>query len=60
MQFIPYELEEEFTSRDFARAAHINVQLAQTVLNILYHVGVITRTGKKGNQYLYEVMEINR
>ena len=59
MQFIPYELEEEFTSRDFARAAHINVQLAQTVLNILYHVGVITRTGKKGNQYLYEVLENN-
>ena len=60
MQFIPYELEEEFTSRDFARAAHINVQLAQTVLNILYHVGVITRTGKKGNQYLYEVLEVKR
>ena len=59
MQFIPYELEDEFTSRDFARAAHINVQLAQTVLNILYHVGVITRTGKKGNQYLYEVLENN-
>ncbi len=59
MQFIPYELKEEFTSRDFARAAHINVQLAQTVLNILYHVGVITRTGKKGNQYLYEVLENN-
>lgn len=60
MQFIPYELEDEFTSRDFARAAHINVQLAQTVLNILYHVGVITRTGKKGNQYLYEVLEVKR
>lgn len=57
MQFVPYELEGGFTSREFAGAAHINVQLAQTVLNILYHVGIVTRVGKKGNQYVYEVME---
>ncbi|MGN0167805.1 MAG: hypothetical protein ACI4AB_07175 [Acetatifactor sp.] len=57
MQFVPFELEGEFTSGEFARAAHIKVQLAQTVLNILYHVGVVTRVGKKGNLYLYEVLE---
>lgn len=57
MQFVPYELEGEFTSKEFARAVHIKVQLAQTVLNILYHVGIVTRVGKKGNQYVYEVME---
>lgn len=57
MQFVPIELEDEFTSKEFARAAHINVSLAQVVLNILYHVGILTRVGKKGSMYLYEVLE---
>lgn len=57
MQFVPIELENEFTSREFACAAHINVSLAQVVLNILYHVGILTRVGKKGSMYLYEVLE---
>lgn len=57
MQFVPYELEGEFTSGGFARAAHISVPLAQTVLNILYYMGTVTRTGKKGNQYLYTVLD---
>ena len=56
MQFVPYELESEFTSKEFAKAAHIPVSLAQNVLNILYHVGTVTRVGKKGQQYLYAVM----
>ncbi len=57
MQFVPCELEDEFTSGEFAKAAHISVSLAQNVLNILYHVGTVTRVGKKGNQYLYAVLE---
>ncbi len=57
MQFVPYELKDEFTSKEFAKAAHIPVALAQTVLNILYHVGTVTRTGKKGQQYLYTVLD---
>ena len=56
MQFVPYDLEEEFTSKEFAKAAHIPVKLAQTVLNILYHIGTVTRTGKKGREYLYTVL----
>lgn len=56
MQFVPFELENEFTSKEFAKAAHIPVSLAQNVLNILYHVGTVTRVGKKGQQYLYAVM----
>ena len=57
MQFVPYELEGEFTSKVFAKAAHISVSLAQTVLNILYYVGTVTRTGKRGNQILYTVLD---
>lgn len=57
MQFVPYELEEEFTSKEFAKAAHIHVSLAQIVLNILYHVGTVTRVGKRGSMYLYAVLD---
>lgn len=56
MQFVPYDLEEEFTSKEFAKTAHIPVRLAQTVLNILYDLGTVTRTGKKGREYLYTVL----
>lgn len=55
MQFVPYELPEQFTTKDFAKAAHITTALAQTTLNILYHVGVVERVGKQGKAYLYEV-----
>lgn len=58
MQFVPYDLEEPFTTKDFAKSAHIPTALSQTVLNILYHVGIVERTGKKGNLYLYEVVDI--
>ncbi len=57
MQLIPYEIPEQFTTKDFAKAAHIPVKLAQTVLNILFHVGIVNRVGKKGNLYLYEVID---
>lgn len=56
MQFVPYELPEQFTTKDFAKAAHIPVALAQTTIHILHHVGVVERVGKKGNAYLYEVV----
>jgi len=57
MQFVPYELEEFFTTKEFSRAAHINRNLSGVVINLLYHVGVIERTGKKGRFYLYHVKQ---
>lgn len=57
MQFVPYELEDEFTVKDFGKAAHIPVSLAGITVNILYYIGVIDRTGKKGNAYLYMIHE---
>ncbi len=58
MQFVPLELEDSFTSREFAKAAHIPVHLAQTVLNILHYMGTVERVGKKGNMYLYDVRDV--
>ena len=57
MQFVPDTLEDEFTSAEFAKAAHINRTLAQTTLNILTHVGCVQRVGKQGNAFCYKVNE---
>ncbi len=54
LQFVPASLEEAFTTRDFAKEAHISQGLAGTVLNILNYAEVIERVGKKGNYYLYQ------
>jgi len=59
MQFVPYELEGNFTTKEFAKAVRISPTLSQVVLNILYHVGTVERVGKKGNAYLYQVVEGN-
>ena len=55
MQFVPYDLEEPFTSKSFGKEAHIPRSLAQTVLNILDYMEVVERVGKEGNAYLYQV-----
>lgn len=57
MQFVPPDLEEPFTSDQFAKAAHISRRLSQTVLNILTHVECVERIGRNGNSILYSVKE---
>lgn len=54
-KLVPEETPEEFDSREFAKAAHIPLKLAQTALNILYDTGAVDRVGKRGNAYLYKV-----
>ncbi len=56
VQVIPYELEEPFTVREFAKAAHIHRDLAQMTLHILFHMELVARPGKKGREYLYKVL----
>ena len=55
IQVIPYELDEQFTAKEFAAAAHIHRDFAQLTLHILYHMKLVKRVGKKGREYLYEV-----
>jgi len=57
IQFIPYNLEENFTSKSFGKAAHISQKLATVVLNILDYMEVVERIGKDGKYYIYRVME---
>lgn len=58
MQFIPYDIKEPFTTKDFAKSAKIPVHLAQTVLLILYDLKIVERIGKQGNLYLYHICEL--
>lgn len=55
LQFVPYELEEPFTSKEFARAAHIQEDTAGLTLNLFQYLGVIERIGKRGRAYEYRV-----
>ncbi len=55
MQFVPFDLPEPFTSRQFAQCAKIPMRLANVVLLILTDLSVVTRVGKQGNCYLYEL-----
>lgn len=52
-KLVPEGLPDEFGSMEFAAAAHISRRLAQVALNILYELGTVERTGKKGNAWLY-------
>lgn len=55
MQFVPFDLPEPFTSREFVKCAKIPMRLANVVLLILTDLSVVTRVGKQGNCYLYEL-----
>ncbi len=57
IQLIPYDLEEPFTVKEFAKAVHIHRDLAQVTLHVLYHMNLLIRPGKRGREYLYEVAE---
>jgi len=54
LKFIPNELDIQFTTKDYAKTAKINLRTSQTALNILHHIGVVERVGKQGNMHVYE------
>ena len=47
-------LNEQFTSKDFALSAKINLKMAQIALNILKYLGLITVVGKDKNSIIYK------
>ena len=57
-QFLPPNLPTPFTSADLKSLAHISLDLSVVTLNILTHVGLVRRIGKKGKSYLYECNRI--
>lgn len=57
MQMVPIELTETFCSKDYAKASHLSIGMAQTALNILTYTGTVKRIGKRGNEILYNINE---
>ncbi len=57
-RLVPETLSNPFTSRDFKKASGLSLGNAQTALNILHYLGLVERTGKKGNSYLYERISV--
>lgn len=53
--FVPANLTEPFTTKEFAKAAHIPLRLAGTVINILKYMDVIRFVGKEGRSYRYVI-----
>ena len=54
--FIPEGLDEDYTSSDFASAAHISLKTAQTLLNLLTYLGVVERISKRSNSFVYRTV----
>ena len=52
-QLLPSDLPDEFTSTDLKQKLRCNKALAGVMLNILAHIGVVQKTGKKGNNIVY-------
>ena len=50
---IPEALGDEFTSKDYKKASGLSMGASNIAVNILNHIGCITRIGKKGRAYLY-------
>ena len=54
--FLPDDLPEQFTSREFASLAtrkKVRTVSPSTMLLVLSEQGVVTKTGKRGNSYLW-------
>ncbi len=50
---VPEDLEDEFTSKDFQKAAKITLGCAQKAVNLLCKTGAIEKVGKTGRLNLY-------
>ena len=57
--FIPESLDGQFTSADYKKESGISLSDARVALNVLLSVGAVKRTGKSGNNFLYERAENN-
>ncbi|NLZ47128.1 MAG: hypothetical protein GX896_10605 [Clostridiales bacterium] len=54
-RFLPIELNENFSSSQYAKMCNIPRDTARLVLNVLTEVGLVYRTGKLANNILFSV-----
>ena len=58
MRLLNKKAMDDISISELAKEAGISKYVAQYVIHILYHVGMITRIGKKANAYVYKVLDI--
>lgn len=50
-----YPLNEEFISKEFAKATHLTIKKAMVTLHVLTYMGIVTRIGKANRSYVYKI-----
>lgn len=58
LMLIPYDLPEPFSVREFGKAVGERREIARTVIHVLTYLQLLERSGKRGNEILYHVVEI--
>ncbi|MCL2271147.1 MAG: hypothetical protein FWC24_07400 [Treponema sp.] len=56
LRFIPFSRGEQFTSANLGEKAGISADMARKVLYVLSRTGVVEKTGKQRNLYLYRAI----
>lgn len=54
-RFVPFKKNEKFTSALLAQKAGINVPLARKTLYVLAKLGIVKKTGKQVNSFIYKL-----
>ncbi len=57
-RFIPFMPGEDFTTAELAKKAGINASLARKTLYVLRKINVVSRTGKSGRFWLYNLPSV--
>jgi len=57
-RFVPFQRKEEFTSANLAKKAGISPVLARKTLYVLAKLGIVTRTGKQRNAFVYRLARL--
>jgi ribosomal protein S25 len=59
-RFVPFQENEEFTSASLAEKAGVSLVLAQKTLYVLTKLGIVSRTGKQRNTFIYRIAVLKK
>jgi len=60
LRFVPFQKNEEFTSANLAEKAGISRVLARKTLYVLNRLGIVQRTGKQRNAFVYRLTVLKK
>lgn len=59
LKLMPPGLPQVFTTKDFKKVSGLSLNGAQTALNVLFHVGAVSKAGKSGRLTAYTVNSLD-